>query len=330
MGEGLRAGQHPGALALQRPHRPAAPGVVGEALVADAQRFPEADALVEQVQRYRLLAGVELLAAPRRGEGDDPHGAKQLAAARDVDVLGDEPRLWDEAVEGHHDERGVLDAGALRRVVERRLLGLDQVTQRAVGVGQQQPNHGLGERQDLDLDLRGREPHDDVVALQGAVADGEGILGGQAVRRYGGKQDRHNADRPTAIPPDRPAHVPSSLTSSLIASRSSATPYPVRALVTIAWSASRPSSSRTASARRSRCPRGSLSLLVSAARTRVPAAASASCIVRSSTDGSCRRSSSHTAPTRPSRSNVRATRRRNPVRRPRLARAYPYPGKSKK
>ena len=95
------------------------------------------------------------------------------------------------------------DPGALRGVVERRPLGGDQVAQRAVRIRQQQADHLLVERQHLDLDLIGREPHDDVVAFERAEADGEGVLSGKAVRRYGGSQDRNEGDRPTARPPDR-------------------------------------------------------------------------------------------------------------------------------
>src|SRR2546426_1454363 len=61
------------------------PRIVRRVLVAHAQRVPEADPLLEQVDRHRLLARVELVGAPPGGERHDPHRPVQPAEARDVE-----------------------------------------------------------------------------------------------------------------------------------------------------------------------------------------------------------------------------------------------------
>src|SRR2546428_11535319 len=79
-------------LALQRENR-ARPGVVREPLVADRECLAEADPLFEQIDRHGLLAGVELIGGPLRGQRHDPTGPEQPPPARDVHVLRNESRL---------------------------------------------------------------------------------------------------------------------------------------------------------------------------------------------------------------------------------------------
>src|SRR2546423_4131681 len=80
---GLRTGQHARALTLQRAHGAPAPGIAREPLIAHRHGLVEADAFVEQIERHVLLPGVELLRAPRRGEGNDCDRPEQLTAAPD-------------------------------------------------------------------------------------------------------------------------------------------------------------------------------------------------------------------------------------------------------
>ena len=63
------------------------------------------------------------------------------------------------------------------------MLRPEELRQRSVGVGGEQPDHLLVERQDLDLELLGREAHDDVVALQRAEACRNRILRRETDRR---------------------------------------------------------------------------------------------------------------------------------------------------
>ena len=207
----------------------------------------KADALLEQIDRDRLLVRVQLVRAPARRQRHDPDRAEQPAAAGDVHVLGAEARLGQQAEERHHDEGGPLDAGALRRVRQLVPFGLEQLRERPVGVRGEQPDHLLGERQDLDFELIGREPHHDVVALEGAEAGRQRVLGvGLSDRRTDGQQHGQGPDDPSDCPTvrlsdhhlsvrpsDRPTVRHASLASAATVSRSSAIPSRVRALVMI-------------------------------------------------------------------------------------------------
>src|ERR1041385_8710485 len=161
----------------------------------------------------------------------------------------------------------------------------------------------LVELEHLDLETRRRELGDNVVAAEGAVPRRHGVLKGETQQQ---RQD-HGA---LAISP-------------AIESRKSAMPSPVLALVTIICSAGNSSSSPNSRSRVSRSRFASLSLLVSAASKCVSPSTSTSCMARSSTDGGCRMTRSHTTPHRLSRRSVCLSSPRNALRSALPTRAYP-------
>ncbi len=107
-------------------------------------------------------------------------------------------------------------------------------------------------------------------------------------------------------------------------------PSPVRALVTSTWSEPMPSDSWSACSRAPRAARDKVSPLVSAVRTPVPLWPSSSRIATSSVEGSRRTSRSQTTPLRAGRFSVSVTRAWYCSRSAFPARAYPYPGRSRR
>src|SRR5437667_11810578 len=66
-----------------------------------------------------------------------------------------------------------------------------ELRQRAIGVGSEQADDVLVEREDLNLDRAGRQADDDIVAAKHAVARGDRVLNGEAKQQC----EDHSASR---------------------------------------------------------------------------------------------------------------------------------------